>query len=112
MRLGEFIEGSSITPVLLVLGGNGRMYARVHPEANAVAFVRGHSELKIPLQYEYIEPQIIPELALKGQSTEYTDMRVLQSVYSFEQTNFPVYIGQQLNVFIQSVTHNTADMRP
>lgn len=122
MRLGEFVEGSGITPKLLVLGGNGSMNVRVdvdehdawrvHPDANAVAFVRGHPELKIPLQYEYIEPQIVPKPALTGQSTERTDMRVLQVIYSFERSEPAVYIGQQLDVFIQTAAGNASGKRP
>ena len=122
MRLGEFVEASRVTPPLLVLGGNNKMHLRVdvdehdawrvQPGAKAMAFVRGHPELKIPLQYEYTEPQIIPKISLTGLSTERTDARVLQVIYSFERAGLPVFTGQQLDVFIQAPARNVTGIRP
>jgi len=122
MRPGEFVEGSSTAPPLLVLGGNNKMNLRVdvdehdawrvQPGMNAVAFVRGHPELKIPLHYEYTEPEIIPKTSLTGQSTERTDTRVLQVIYSFEITDASIHIGQQLDVFIEVPANNTGEARP
>ena len=112
MRLGEFVEGSGVAPPLLLLGSNRRMNVRVdvdefdawrvQPDAVAVAFVRGNPTIKIPLRYEYIEPYIVPKTALTGQSTERTDTRVLQVVYSFEHDSLPVYAGELLDVFIHA----------
>jgi len=112
MRLGEYVEGSSVSPPLLLLGGNDRLNLRTdinehdawrfQPDAEAVAYVRGHPELKIPLKYEYTEPYMVPKTALTGESTERTDTRVMQIIYSFEHAALPVYIGQQLDVFIRT----------
>lgn len=112
MRLGEYVEGSSVSPPLLLLGGNDRMNLRTdinehdawrfQTDADAVAYVRGHPELKIPLNYEYTEPYMVPKTALTGESTERTDTRVMQVIYSFKHTDLPVYIGQQLDVFIRA----------
>lgn len=118
MRVGEYEEGSSTTQPLLLLGGNDRLNLRVdvdeqdawrvQPGAEAMAFVRGNPEIRIPLRYEYTEPYVIPKTALTGQSTERTDTRVLQVVYSFDHADLPVYIGQQLDVYISaSLTNDT-----
>lgn len=122
MRPGEFVEGTSLAPPLLLLGGDGRMHVRVdvdehdawrfQPGADAVAFVRSHPQLRIPLHYEYTEPYIVPKTALTGQSTERTDTRVLQTIYSFEQAGLPVFAGQQLDVFIQAPAGNIPTARP
>jgi RND family efflux transporter MFP subunit len=114
MHLGEFVEGSSFSSPLLVLGGAKRMNLRVDvdehdawgikPNAEAMAFVQGHPELNVPLQFEYTEPFMVPKKSLTGQSTERTDTRVLQVIYSFEPKEIPVYIGQQLDVFIQTLS--------
>ncbi|MDQ1326113.1 MAG: Biotin/lipoyl-binding protein [Campylobacterota bacterium] len=115
MRVGAYIEGGSNVPPLLILGSktmNLRVDVneydawRIKPNAHAVAFVRGHPDLKIALVHEYIEPYIIPKTALTGQSTERTDTRVLQVVYSFKESSFPIYVGQQLDVFIQTDENN------
>jgi len=122
MRLGEYVESSSTVTPLLILGGNERLNLRVDvdehdawrikPGAQAIAFVRGYPDLKIPLRFEYTEPYIIPKTALTGQSTERTDTRVLQVIYSFEHSELPVYIGQLLDVYIQAPATGDAPARP
>ena len=44
----------------------------------------------------------MPKTSLTGASTERTDTRVLQVIYSFDHGALPVYIGQRMNVFIQA----------
>ena len=122
MRQGEFVEGSSTAPPLLVLGKNHRLNIRVDVDeqdairvqsgTRAVAFVRGHPELMIPLLYEYTEPEMIPKTSLTGKSTERTETRVLQVIYSFEKAEVPVYVGQQLDVFIEAPAGNNGETRP
>jgi hypothetical protein len=63
--------------------------------------VRGNPPLSIPLRFEYIEPYVTPKTSLTGQSTERTDVRVLQVIYSFERGTLPVYLGQQMDAFIE-----------
>lgn len=73
------------------------------PNKNAVAFVRGHPELKIPLKYLYTMPFVLPKKNLTGVSTERTDTRVLHVVYALpKKIDFPLFIGQQLDLFIES----------
>jgi HlyD family secretion protein len=123
MRLGEFVEGSSsLASPLLLLGSDHRMNVRVdidepdawrvRPGAEAVAYIRGNPEMKIPLRYEYTEPYVVPKTALTGQSTERTDTRVLQVLYSFERDNLPVYEGELLDVYIKTKAHSEAEAKP
>jgi multidrug efflux pump subunit AcrA (membrane-fusion protein) len=108
---GEYVEGSAVSPLLL-FGGNDRMNVRVdvdehdawrvHAGAEAVAFLRGNPDIRIPLRYEYTEPYLIPKTSLTGRSTERTDTRVLQVLYSFDPKGEPVYMGQQLDVMIRA----------
>ncbi len=111
LRPGEYTEGSSAKPAIL-LGDDARLHVRVDIDeseawrvrsgAEAVGFVRGNSELRMPLEFEYLEPYIIPKTALTGLSTERTDRRVLQVIYGFTRGDFPVYVGQQLDIYIQA----------
>ena len=122
MRLGEFVEGSSVAPPLLLLGADNRMNVRVDvdehdawrvkPGAEAVGFVRGNPDIKIPLRYEYTEPYVVPKTVLTGQSTERTDTRVLQVLYSFEHASLPVYAGELLDVYIQAPASSATGVRP
>ena len=53
-----------------------------------------------PLEFERVEPYVIPKKSLTGDNTERVDTRVLQVIYSLDVTDRPVYVGQQLDVFI------------
>ena len=112
LRVGEYVDGGGSTTPMLLLGGDSRLSVRVdidetqgwrfQPGTDAMAFVRSNSNLNIPLRFEYVEPYVIPKTAFNGQNTERTDVRVLQVIYSFDPTALAVYIGQQLDVFIQT----------
>jgi len=51
-----------------------------------------------------IEPYVIPKKSLTGDNTERVDTRVLQVIYRFERPSFPIYAGQQVDVFIERRT--------
>jgi HlyD family secretion protein len=111
-RLGEFAQGGVLATPLMLLGDTKFLHLRVdidendawrvRPEASALAFVRGNADLNAPLQFERFEPYVIPKVSLTGQSTERTDTRVLQVIYSFDPAALPVYVGQQVDVFIEA----------
>ena len=73
---------------------------RVKPDCKAVAFLKGSREHAIPLEFVRIEPYILPKKSLSGESTERVDTRVLQVIFRFQNPGFPVYVGQQMDVFI------------
>lgn len=111
IRDGEYvIAGAAIPPILL--GDMTTMQIRAdideqnvcrfHCEGSAFAYPKNNTTLKIPLKFERIEPYIIPKRSLTGSSDERVDTRVLQVIYTFDQPQeFPVYIGQQVDVFIK-----------
>src|SRR5215470_6751977 len=47
-----------------------------------------------------IEPFVVPKNSLSGDSTERVDTRVLQVIYRIEDSNLPLFVGQQMDVFI------------
>lgn len=73
----------------------------VVPQAPAVASLKSRAEAQIPLTFIRIEPYVVPKRSLTGENTERVDTRVLQIIYRFERPSFPVYAGQQVDVFIQ-----------
>jgi HlyD family secretion protein len=111
-RLGEFALSGTLSTPLMLLGDDARLHVRVDIDENdawrvrsgspAMAFVRGNPDLKTPLQFERFEPYVVPKLSLTGQSAERTDTRVLQAIYSFDPVALPVYVGQQMDVFIEA----------
>jgi HlyD family secretion protein len=66
-----------------------------------VAYLKGSSRRTIPLAFVRIEPYIVPKKSLTGDNTERVDTRVLQIIYHFAPPAFPVYAGQQVDVFIE-----------
>jgi len=109
LSIGKYFPKNS---ALLTIGSN-KLNLRVDineydiskftPNTNAVAFVRGHPKLKIPLKYLYTMPYVVPKKNLTGLSTERTDTRVLQVLYTLPtKVDFPLFVGQQLDVFIES----------
>jgi RND family efflux transporter MFP subunit len=74
--------------------------SRVRVGAPAVAFIKGMRSDPIPLHFVRIEPYITVKKSLTGDSTERVDTRVLQVIYQFDKTKVPVYVGQQMDVFI------------
>jgi hypothetical protein len=75
---------------------------RFQPASKAAAFVRGNRELKADLSFVRVEPYVLPKRSLTGESTERVDTRVLQVVYAFDRGVIPVYVGQQMDVFIEA----------
>jgi multidrug efflux pump subunit AcrA (membrane-fusion protein) len=74
--------------------------ARVRPGAAATAFPKGRRDVPIPLSFVRIEPYIVPKKSLTGESGERVDTRVLQVIYRFARPEVPVYVGQQMDVFL------------
>lgn len=110
IRAGEYAVLSADKP-LLVLGDVTRYQVRadvdeqnaplVVPGAPATAFLKGSNEKRMPLTFVRIEPYVVPKKSLTGDSAERVDTRVLQLIYEFMPPPFPVYVGQQVDVFIE-----------
>jgi multidrug efflux pump subunit AcrA (membrane-fusion protein) len=110
LRVGEFAAASPGASPLMLLGRSKPLHVRVdvdehegwrvHAGATAVGRVRGNSELKTPLAFVRFEPFVIPKRSLTGDSTERVDTRVLQVIYKVERDDLPLFVGEQLDVFI------------
>lgn len=74
--------------------------SRVKAGAQAIAYIRGMKSDPIPLRFVRIEPYVVTKKSLTGDSTERVDTRVLQVIYQFDHSRIPVYVGQQMDVFI------------
>ncbi|MFZ4574450.1 MAG: HlyD family secretion protein [Phycisphaerales bacterium] len=75
---------------------------RLKPGSPAVGFVKGNKALRTDLTFVRFEPYVVPKRSLTGESTERVDTRVLQVLYSFDAKNLPVFIGQQMDVYIKA----------
>ena len=77
-----------------------------------MASLKSLAGMKFPLTFVRIEPYVVPKKSLTGDNTERVDTRVLQIIYRFERPPFPVYAGQQVDVFIERQTSNVGAHDP
>ena len=118
IRGGEYAQVMSIDPLIL-LGDTETLQVRADiDEVNAplvvqgspaVAYLKGYTDKAIPLTFSRIEPYIVPKRSLTGDNRERVDTRVLQVIYGFEKPPFPVYVGQQVDVFIERSSNHLKD---
>jgi multidrug efflux pump subunit AcrA (membrane-fusion protein) len=111
VRPGEFV-GAPASQALIVLGDIDHLHVRVDideydiprfsPTAKATAKLRGDPSLEFPLKFVRVEPYVIPKRSLTGDNTERVDTRVLQVIYALEKEHDAVFVGQQMDVFIES----------
>jgi multidrug efflux pump subunit AcrA (membrane-fusion protein) len=112
VRAGEFAPAGPMAQPLILLGRSKPLHVRVDvdehegwrvpPGAAAVGHVRGNAALKTPLSFVRFEPFVVPKRSLTGDSTERVDTRVLQVIYRVERDDLPLFVGQQVDVFIDA----------
>ena len=114
LHLGEYAPAAVTTTPLILLGGSRPLNVRVDVDeheawrvkagAAATAHVRGDANLKTPLHFVRFEPFVVPKKSLTGDSTERVDTRVLQVIYRIDRQDLPLFVGQQMDVFIDAST--------
>jgi len=119
IRVGETVQlmqmsGKSSEPAIL-MGNVNALQVRVDidevlaPQVqagmHAKAFIKGNSKLSFPLNFERIEPFMVPKVSLTGGTAERNDVRVLQVIYRFTPpAGFSIYPGQQVDVYLDADT--------
>jgi HlyD family secretion protein len=112
IRVGEYAPSGPLAKPLILFGNVGVLHIRadvdehdawrVQADAPAYATLRGNSSTHVPLQFVRFEPYVVPKRSLAGDSTERVDTRVLQVLYRFEREGWPIYVGQQMDVYIDA----------
>jgi HlyD family secretion protein len=110
VRLGQYAQCGPLSEPLMILGSITPLHVRVDVDehdawrvrggALAVASPRGNGSIRIPLEFVRFEPYVIPKKSLTGDSTERVDTRVLQVIYRIRDAEPSVYVGQQMDVYI------------
>jgi len=117
VHLGEFAPANVVATPLVIMGNVKVLHVRtdidendawrLDPKADAVAFVRGNNKISTPLTLVRVEPYVVPKRSLTGDSTERVDTRVLQVLYRFERNDLPIYVGQQMDVYVKDLVSPT-----
>ncbi len=111
VRPGEYAPSGVLKDPLILFGNLDRLRVRVDIDeseawrlregAKAMATVRGNRNLTAALEFVRVDPYVVPKRSLTGDTSERVDTRVLQVLYSFDPKLLPVYVGQQMDVFIE-----------
>jgi multidrug resistance efflux pump len=111
VRVGEFAPAGPLAEPLVAMGQVDPLHVRVQIDeedaprvlagAMAEASLRGDASRKIRLAFVRFEPQATPKTNLSG-GAERVDTRVIEAVYSFQRGDLPVFVGQQMDVFVQA----------
>ena len=72
------------------------------PGVKAVALPKGINSIRIPLEFVRVDPFIIPKRSLTNSQHEMVDTRVLEVIYKVADSNTVLYVGQQVDVFIDA----------
>jgi hypothetical protein len=71
-------------------------------DAPARATLKGQPDEWFPLKFVRVEPYVIPKKSLTGDNTERVDVRVLQVIYAIDTKGKRLFVGQQLDVFVDA----------
>lgn len=103
---------SELSKMVMVIGDTDQLYLRVSIDqfdvphfsksALAKAFRQGvHSE-EYPLEFVLIEPYMVPKKYLTNAVSEKVDTQVLEVLYRITKNDPPLFIGEQMDVFINA----------
>lgn len=111
-RAGEFAPAQVMSSPLMVVGAVSPLAVRVDidendawrvaPGSRATANLRGNTAVSFNLNFSRFEPYVVPKRSLTGESFERVDTRVLQAIFTFDRGTLPVYVGQLVDVYIES----------
>jgi HlyD family secretion protein len=111
VRSGEFAQAGVLSEPLMRFGKTDVLHVRVEideekasyvmPTSPAKGFTRGSTDKPLALKFVRFEPFVRPKqnLAVVGQRV---DTRVLQVIYALDSAESHIFVGQQLDVFIQA----------
>lgn len=111
IKSGEYVSDSTQNP-LLTMGNHKPLHVRVQIDENdawrfdakakAIAYLKSNKDISFPLSFVRIDPYAVPKQQLSGSNKDIVDTRIVEIVYKVEGEPKNVFIGQQLDVFIET----------
>lgn len=111
VRPGEYV-GTPPGQPLIVMGETQTLHVRVDIDEQDLprfraglpgrGFVRGDAQTALPMTFVRVEPYVEPKKSLTNAGTERVDTRVLQVIYALNPTPPGVFVGQQIDVFLDA----------
>jgi multidrug resistance efflux pump len=119
VRVGERV-GDQSQQGLMVLGRVPPLHVRAdidehdiaefRQDARAVLQLRGKNDRHFPLRFVRVEPYVVGKRWLTGDNTERVDTRVLQVIFALDDIDSAVFVGQQVDVFIDAGNRTREDL--
>lgn len=110
---GERVSEQSHASGVILMGNHKPLYVRVQIDENdmwrfqsktpTMAFLKSNKDKKYPLKFVRVEPYALPKSQLSGDLNERVDTRIVEVLYEIETDTSNLYIGQELDVFIQVI---------
>lgn len=111
VRPGEYV-GTPPGQTLLMMGDVEQLHVRVdideqdlprfRPGLTGTGYVRGDANTPIELRFVRVDPFAEPKKSLTNAGNERVDTRVLQVIYALVSPPSTLYVGQQLDVFLNA----------
>lgn len=109
---GEFPPPDTFKTPMMILGNIDSLNIRVsinqldipyfEPGAPAMAFLQGNTRMQFPLLFLRIEPFLTRKQDFTNEVGEIIDTRVLQIIYRVKNDDHPIYVGEQMDAFIET----------
>jgi HlyD family secretion protein len=109
---GELPPMDTFRTPIMVVGDTDEKYLVVsinqfntpyfRPDAQAIAFLQGDTRIEFPLEFVRLEPYLVSKQNLTNLVNEKVDTRVLEVTYSFKNGDHQVFVGQQMDAFIEA----------
>lgn len=109
---GEYPPSDTSINPMIVLGNTDEKRLKVsinqfnapafNPKARAVAYMQGDARIEFPLEFVRLEPYLVPKQHLTNDIADKIDTRVLHVVYHIKEHGQQLFVGQQMDVFIET----------
>jgi hypothetical protein len=109
---GEYPPSDSSRSPPMIIGNTDLLHLRVsinqfdasyfNPNSPAVAYLQGDAERNFPLHFVKLEPYFVTKQNITNDISEKVDTRVLQAIYAFDEGTSKIFVGQQMDVFIET----------
>lgn len=120
VRPGEFV-GTPPNQTLLLMGDISELHVRVDIDENdlprfrpglpGTGYVRGDASQPLKMEFVRVEQYAEPKRSLTGAGNERVDTRVLQVIYRIERSTLTVYVGQQIDVYLDAGKATVAEAK-
>jgi len=109
---GELPAMDSSRNPMMIIGNTKEKYLQVSinqynapsfkSDAPAIAFLQGDNRTQFPLEFIRLEPYMVNKQNLTNEISEKVDTKVLNVIYRFKDQVEDLFIGQQMDVFIET----------